>query len=376
MRVLFRVDAGLQIGSGHVARCLTLADVIEKQRGQATFVCRDHEGHLSEWIQSRGHEVRMLSSSADLHYTNDHQPDNHLPHAAWLGTSQPVDAAQTIDVIDNDSFDWLVIDHYAIDARWEKQLRTLIPRSLVIDDLADREHLSNVLLDQNFHPHPEDRYSNRVPTNCHLMLGPKFALLRPEFAEARSRANHSDEIRRLMIFMGGMDEHNVTSRVLRMLKHCDHVLPHEIHIVIGSANPHRDLLQRECDALQESTQHHTLLHVQVDDMASLMSRMDLAIASGGTNTWERCCLGIPTVTIAVAENQTEVSQQLDAMGVTTYLGNHHELDAPTLSTNLHQFLTNTNQHPRLRTASLDLVDGRGAERVIDCMKSVAIKQAA
>ncbi|MBD3768372.1 MAG: UDP-2,4-diacetamido-2,4,6-trideoxy-beta-L-altropyranose hydrolase, partial [Gammaproteobacteria bacterium] len=202
MRIAFRVDAALAIGTGHVMRCLTLAHELREQGANCVFICRQHQGHMAGLIQQRGFGCHLLALSETPYLP---QSDD-LAHAAWLGASWQQDAQQTLALL-AEPVDWMVVDHYAIDARWQASVKVGYQRLLVIDDLADREHLADVLLDQTYGRQVAD-YQSLVPQQCQLLLGSTYALLRPEFAQWREaslkRRKLQTNIQNILISMGGI----------------------------------------------------------------------------------------------------------------------------------------------------------------------------
>ncbi|MBK7901037.1 MAG: UDP-2,4-diacetamido-2,4,6-trideoxy-beta-L-altropyranose hydrolase [Betaproteobacteria bacterium] len=296
MRIAIRTDGAPQIGTGHLARCQSLADALAQRGAQVRFVCRHlPEGVADRW-QAAGYAVDLIDGSG--------QPDE-LEHSAWLGGAQSSDAARTCAALAEFAPDWLIVDHYALDARWERALRRLAPRIMVIDDLADRTHDCDLLLDQNLYGNMEARYEQLVSAATHLLLGPRYALLRPEFAAARGR-RHDGAVRRVLVFFGGFDVANQTGRVIALLQHA--VPPQvAVDVVIGSAHPHRASIEAA------STQCGYHCHVQTNRMAELMADADLAIGAGGTAVWERCCAGLPALVWPVAENQRiQIASAADA----------------------------------------------------------------
>ena len=179
MRVSFRVDASPQIGIGHYMRCLTLADELKKRGSHICFVTRHLPDHLREMLVKMEHELALLPTSQRCE-------TDELSHSHWLGTSQASDAEGTLQALGDGTWDWLVVDHYGLDARWELTLRTRVTRILVIDDLADREHDCELLLDQNFYEAMDTRYCGKVPKHCALLLGPRYALLSDEYRDRKS----------------------------------------------------------------------------------------------------------------------------------------------------------------------------------------------
>ncbi|SDF79793.1 UDP-2,4-diacetamido-2,4,6-trideoxy-beta-L-altropyranose hydrolase [Sporolituus thermophilus] len=318
MDIVFRTDSSREIGTGHVMRCLTLADALKEKGCRALFICRDFAGNIGGLVRAKGHEVVYLP-----HRQDEPDPDDRVFHAAWLGTSWQQDAEDTATVL-RERFDrpvdWLVVDHYGIDAKWEKTLRPYTRKIMVIDDLADRPHDCDLLLDQNLYENMEKRYDGLVPPGAIKLLGPKYALLRPEFYRARQSIRQRDgTVRRILVFFGGSDPTNETLKALKAIKMLDRP-DIAVDVVIGSSNLHKEEIAAFCRDMPQVT-----LHCQVDNMAELMANADLAIGAGGTTTWERCYLGLPTITIIIADNQAEVLTVLAQNGVIWNLGFCHSV---------------------------------------------------
>ncbi len=179
MRVVFRADASIQIGTGHVMRCLTLADALRERGVETLFICRDLAGFSAEMFVSRGHDIRMLAAPQGVRQATPNEP----VHAKWLEVSWEEDAKETGEILESvGEVDWLVVDHYALDFKWESLLYSNVSKIMVIDDLADRRHECDLLLDQNLYDNMNVRYQERTPAACKHILGPQFALLRSEFA--------------------------------------------------------------------------------------------------------------------------------------------------------------------------------------------------
>lgn len=308
LRIAFRTDASVQIGTGHVMRCLTLADALRMHGAECLFICRPHTGNLLDLIAQRGHRAVALPPLA----TDATLPQVGPAHAHWLGTGWASDAADTRQALGGEPVDWLVVDHYALDAQWEQALRPACQHLMVIDDLADRVHDCDLLLDQNLGRTAAD-YSSLLPGNATTLVGPQYALLRPEFARLRAESlarRASPQFKRLLITMGGVDKDNTTGSVLEALNTC--ILPPDLHItvVMGPHAPWLRQVQAQAIQMRCSTQ----VFVGVNDMARLMTDSDLAIGAAGSTSWERCCLGLPTIQLVLAENQKEAAAALAELG--------------------------------------------------------------
>lgn len=353
MKIVFRVDASLRIGSGHVVRCLTLAARLRLSGAEIQFLCRPLSGHMINFIAQQGYSVTELnapSSSAAEAPTDD--------YAAWLQVSVQQDADEVGAVLASASpCDWLVVDHYALDANWEKQMRSLAGRIAVIDDLANRPHDCDLLLDQNYYTDMPQRYQQLVPSGCRTLLGPSYALLRDEFVAQRARVRRRDgRVGNLLVFFGGVDQRNDTGRTLSALEQLERS-DIQVTVVIGRSNPHVEELTDYC----EQQEHITLL-VQTSNMAQLMCEADLAVGAGGTTTWERFCMGLPTLAWAVADNQRELLTDCSRLGA-LYLPNTAIPDKDCIALHLGALLDNPSLCAHMSEQAFQLVDGRGCERV-------------
>lgn len=291
-------------------RCLTLADALREQGAECQFLCRAHPGNLIGLIGQRGYHVHTIDGS----HIAAAEPTSTAPlrHASWLGVSQQQDAAACAKVLVKLCPDWLIVDHYALDAHWGRPLQAHCHKLMVIDDLADRTHHADLLLDQNL-GHTTDDYVSLVPTTCSLMIGPQYALLRPEFTRLRAyslaRRRHP-QLRRLLVSMGGIDKDNITAQVLQALEECglpDNVV---ITVIMGPTAPWVDQLRQQASRMRWTTEVIT----GTGEMARIMAESDLAIGAGGSTSWERCCLGLPAIVIALAENQYVIANALRSVG--------------------------------------------------------------
>ncbi len=332
-------------------RCLTLADALKHCGAQIRFISRHLPEHLRGMLAAKGHEFALLDT------TQDDATLDELEHAHWLGVSQAHDATDSIHVLSDMIWDWLFVDHYALDARWESALRPAVKKILAIDDIADRQHDCDVLLDQNFYSDMNCRYSGKVPTHCQLLLGPRYALLRDEFRLLHEQIKpRSGPIKRVLVFFGGVDADNYTGRAIEALS--DIGVPDlHVDVVIGAQHPCREQIKLTC------AQHGFLCHVQTSLMAELMEVADLAIGAGGSATWERCCLGLTTLTICVADNQRK--QIADAASECLLYA--PELEGDLISA-IRRHVIALMENGFLRQAifrnGIRAVDGRGVLRVI------------
>jgi UDP-2,4-diacetamido-2,4,6-trideoxy-beta-L-altropyranose hydrolase len=358
MRVAFRADASIQIGTGHVMRCLSLADALRNRGVQCRFICRTHQGHLRDYIAQNGHEIIELSLT-EVGFNTPAYP----AHAAWLGADWTTDAEQTGQVLGLQPADWLVVDHYALDRRWEQALKPHCQRIMVIDDLADRHHDCDLLLDQNLGRVAQD-YCSLLNAETELLIGPKYALLRPEFTQWRAlslkRRCAQPKLRNLLITMGGVDKDNATGKVLEALKGC--ALHHDVTItvIMGTYGPWIDTIKLQAAQLPWPTR----VLSGVSNMAQLMTQSDLAIGAAGSTSWERCCLGLPTIQVVLAENQKTIATSLDSVGAAVVV------DVDDLFHVLPQLLIEIVEGTGLQSMSSvarDVTDGSGSDIVADLL---------
>lgn len=354
MKVVFRVDASLEMGAGHVMRCLTLAHALQENGCDIGFICRQHKGNLIEKIRTDGFDVYELP----LPLLNT-KFDDKLSHASWLGVTQQQDADECAEFLRPVKADWLVVDHYALDEEWQSQLSSYYRKIMVIDDLADRRHQCDILLDQTF-GRKRDDYLAFVPPKCRLLLGSEYALLRPEFAKWRPYSlgrRKRSSFKKMLVSMGGMDIENFTTQALKSLEACK--LPNnvEVTVVMGESSPHLHSVA----SLVKKLTYNAQVSVDVRNMAEVMANSDVAIGASGSTTWERCCLGLPTVQLITARNQMTVAAHLKHAEVIQLVQSVEELPI-----GLQNLLENINNFV---TTSKDIIDGLGSGRVVNVLSN-------
>ena len=357
MRILFRVDASNRMGTGHLMRCLTLAEALRERGIETHFVCRAHPGNLIELLQRQAIAVTVLPESS-VPNNERHAED----YTAWLGVTQVEDAKQTIKALGGEMPDWLIVDHYGLDTAWEKILRPHVSKLMVIDDLADRRHDCDLLLNQNYTDAGDERYQGLVPENCRILLGPRFALLKPEYAlYHRTLRPRDGGVSRVLVFFGGADRRNMTALTIEALSAQDfaHL---EVDVVIGANNQHRASLER-----QITTRPLTNLHSPRPHLADLMAQADLAIGAGGSTTWERMCLGLPSLVMSTCENHRSVCDALVRADLIQHLDMVNSDRVTNLTEMIKEFKENPDRLLSLSTQNRLLVDGLGASRLAELL---------
>ena len=358
MFVTFRTDGSLQIGTGHVIRCLTLANALREKGAKCQFVCRDYQGHLMDNIRSHGFEVHKLPKP-DVKDSFD----SHLAHARWLGVDWLVDAQQTLWVLLGAQSDWLIVDHYALDYRWEFIMQQVCKRMMVIDDLADRQHFCDLLLDQNYGSSAQ-RYSGLISANCTQLHGPEFALIKPIYAQRRAKQGiRRDEIKKVFVYFGGgSDPLDLNGMAIRAFQDAA-LMNIDLDIVVGAGFSRIEELRATA-----AKRGRTRIHTQLSDLSELMINADLAVGAGGATTWERCCLGLPSIVISVAENQKSGCDALASDDLIQYLGCASETNIKMLREHVLQILAKPKRLRELSERSMRLVDGKGVTKVVEALE--------
>ena len=332
-------------------RCLTLADGLGKAGAQIRFVCRQLPVDSRQILAERGYELVVLEP------TPQEPLQLELEHSHWLATTQQQDARACREALSDRKWDWLIVDHYALDYRWENELRSSTRRFMVIDDLVDRKHDCDLLLDQTFNRRKEE-YRQWVPQQCVLLTGANYSLLRSEFKKMReyslSRRLVPPDLGKLLITLGGIDKDNITRELISELatsslpQHC------QITFLMGRNAPWLDSVRRQAEKLPWQTH----VKVAVHNIAELMAESDLAIGAAGSTAWERCCLGLPTILILLASNQKDIAERLDQAGSVVLIEAISEIPGT---------ISYLRKHPdkltELSRISSKITDGTGVEMV-------------
>jgi UDP-2,4-diacetamido-2,4,6-trideoxy-beta-L-altropyranose hydrolase len=333
MIILIRADATLEIGSGHVMRCAALGMRLMTRGALVHFVCVDLPERLADWLRERGFGLTVLSAT-DI--------------ADWRA-----DLAATCEVVRQVGHaDLLIVDHYGLERRWESGMRPYTRCILVIDDLADRDHDCDLLLDQNLHEDAEGRYMQRVPRGARQFLGPQYALLRAEFDEHGLDRARDGSVKRLLVFFGGTDSGNQSIKVIDALRALGSCAP-ESTIVLGPANPYRDAIHKSADNLPN-------VHVRdaTDQISMLMAQADLAIGTCGVAAWERCALGLPCLVVVTSENQREDAEILHRLGAVEHLGDADEVSAANWESALRRAMDDPHRIRSMALAAKEVMAGR------------------
>ena len=348
-RIYIRADAAHQIGVGHVMRTLTLALELKRLNCEVTFICRALPEYLAAKIERAGCELVRLSNSTDDNNDSD---------------IEALDAAEVLSWLKNDDRsypDWVIVDHYDLSEEWEAQFTQRGIRIMVIDDLPSRRHACEILLDQTLNCTFDD-YHDLVPMTCRLALGPKYALLRPEFRKTRQESIALREPRgfsKLLISLGGTDPDNVTSAVLESLLKLKSGVKFEIDVILGASSAHK----HHVGALVDDFAGKAKLYVGVENMALHMLQSDVAIGAAGSTSWERCCLGLPSLTLVLADNQLRIDKALQDWGASISLGDHKAQAFDQTLANALDVVSCYDIRSVMAAKASQVTDGLGANRV-------------
>ena len=352
---LIRADANETIGIGHVMRCLALAEWAYDRDLTAVLVTKFQHTFLQRKLENLGGKVIILTQSQEA-------CSSIYSHSLWLRGDELEDADQTILATKKFNFNHLrfvVVDHYALGAPWERKLRNIAP-VLAIDDLHDREHCCDYLLDQTLGRSIKE-YHPLCSSNTKFLLGPNYALLRKEFAATRRKPNRRSEANpKILISLGGTDQGNISHSI------CQHILQSEslknvsITIVTSSLNPN-------LKSLKFLTQEYLDLTLVVDSksMSELMASHDICIGAAGSTAWERCALALPTLMIVLADNQNEIAINLANSGAAINLGSSNSLNLQMISETLNSVIENEELYQLLSESAYKICDGAGCKRTLD-----------
>lgn len=359
--IFFRTDASFNIGTGHVMRCLTLAKELSLLGAQCQFISREHEGNIVKYIESSGFNCHLLPP------VYSKKDSDAVGYALWLGCSQQQDASESQAIIDKYKPDWLIVDHYGLDIDWESRIKASVGKMMVIDDLADRKHQCDLLLDQNLGRSSQD-YQTLIPAHCRQLYGPQFALLRPEFFQHREISlarRKTGKCESILITMGGIDKDNITLLILDALKHSNLPPGCHINVVMGAMAPGIAQVEKAAALMPCKTK----VLVGVNDMARLMAESDLAIGAAGSTAWERCALGMPTIMVVIAENQYVIAKQLEEKGACLVIWKPEQINetVPALLTGL---MTHKDTMLKLAQVCAEMTDGAGVRRVTEAMSNI------
>ncbi len=334
--LVFRADSGDTVGWGHTIRCFALAKKFQEKNFKISFIVKKYPNHISNFLEKQGF---------DIFYLNNKQ-------YYWKS-----DAKQTQKIIQKiGDVDFLIVDNYRLKIKWEKFLKPHVKKLIVIDDMTLRNHECDLLLDQNYYENIEKLYSKLIPKECRLLIGPKFALIRDEFYQKRKKRKKRDgEINRILVSFGGS---NYIDDIIKTMNGIKGLKNNKIKVDLLIPNLNKDdmKIQKLFSKFVNITIHHKNFN-----MSELMNQADLSIGAGGSSTWERCCLGLPSIVSIFAKNQLQLTEEMAKYGFVINLGMSKKISSQDYTDaikNLNKFILF-----QMSKNGLKLVDGKGTLRV-------------
>lgn len=359
MRVAIRCDASTKIGTGHLRRCLSLADALTALGAEPCFVLRRHDPVAERIMAPRRYPAIWLSPPSG----GPMPTADASAHADWAGVTEANDVSETIAALRAWAPEMIIVDHYAFGACWHMPIRNALHCIVIaVDDLGDRAIGADILLDANAAADHAVKYAGRLPGGTRTLFGPRFAALAPAYRSAPRYAFNAT-VHSIGIFMGGMDENDASGAALRTLRG-DIGFAGAIEIVTTATAPHANALARAC-----ATDGNAVLSVDLPDLSAFYARHDIQIGAGGTSSYERACIGVPTIAVVLAENQMTVVPVLDRLGLVRgatipgMSGTDLLTGVKDLASVATELIKQPNRRRELAERSRQLVDGRGAERV-------------
>jgi UDP-2,4-diacetamido-2,4,6-trideoxy-beta-L-altropyranose hydrolase len=369
MNFVFRVDSSVKMGIGHLMRCLTLAKTIREvfDNSNIIFISRKHPGNINDLILKNGYSLIELTYNDTSQKLSDAKIATEI-YEDWLGNTSVQDAQETAEAIKGITIDWLIVDSYGIDIVWEKHISPYTKQLMVIDDLANRNHFCDLLLDQNYSPNYLTRYKELVSPNCITFLGPEYALLNKEFTNSKKPKKKGNTIPRIFLFLSGSEETNfICYQILEALfvAFKDNI---EIDFVIGKGDSYRVVIEELVAKFQKATLHSDLPH-----LGNLMSQADIAIGSGGISTWERMFMGLPSIVISLADNQLPACHQLSEDGYIYYIGHRTFFDKNKMIQIIANLIDSPVERDKISLKCQSLVDGQGSFKIVNAMFNNVVK---
>lgn len=356
LRCLIRVDASRAIGTGHVWRCLVLAGQLRAMGIDVHFVCRALDGSLIQEIEAGGYVVHQLCAPQPTRIQATARDHSH-----WLEVSPHEDARETNGVLAQVRPHLLVVDHYAIGESWQAMIKgEWEGRLIVLDDLADRRHQADVLIEQSYHLGGEARYHNLVPPQCVTFCGPQFVFLNESIVRGFRHPvpSRSAMPQRLLVFFGGVDQSNQTGKAIEALRGISLSSLH-VDVVLGRSHPAIDYVTQQAAGLQGAE-----LHIAPVNFAELLCSADLCVGAGGVNAWERMFLQIPSIAVAIADNQVATLNDASCAGLVHYLGRDKEVSAKDLGEAINCLLQDPSARFRMQDAMQSLMRDRYDQRAM------------
>jgi len=344
--VVIRADASTEIGTGHIMRCLTLANLLRSYGCKIIFICQELSGDLCDFLEEKEFQVCRIAI--------DSQKNESLLQ---------LELSQVVNIINQSklTIDWLIVDHYKLDIKWESKIRPFVNKIMVIDDLANRVHDCDLLLDQNPYNNYQHRYQDLVSNSCLQLLGLDYLMLRSEFTSKSNLHKKQTAIaQNILITMGGTDSRNITCWLIEALEYVPISL--SIRIVVGAGCPHTNKIKL---AASKANLHEISVEQSVTNISELMLWSDLAICAGGFTTYELAFMGVPTIVISASATQLEAAIALHQLGITKFIGEFGNIPMSSIVSELSDMIFKSEKRVELSYIGKAKIDGYGVNRVVE-----------
>lgn len=350
MNIAIRVDSSFVIGSGHVIRCLILAEELKELGANIIFVCRDHQGNLISFIKEQNYTVYVLPMSNKNNALTDYKE--------WVGAPTLIDAKETIEGVLSlfDTIDVLIVDHYGIDCFWEREIRTYTKNITVIDDFANRSHNCDLIIDPVVESNLGCTRHPNLPDQCIRLFGPKYAFIGKSLHKWRHLKKIKTDRKTILLYLGRLDNFQVTRLVVQAFKNV--ATPHiQMKVIIPDINEQFASLK---ETVQESP--NITLNSYTKNLPEFLARASLVVGGCGITSFERIFLRTPSLGIIMADNQKLLAHQLQKHKVTNVIGTCSDIKITDLEFLLSKFCAGELELPTDATLK-NFIDGKGAERV-------------
>ena len=359
MKIGIRVDSSDLIGLGHVVRCIHLAKKLQQGGHIVFFISQRLTGSVPNLIVENGFQVYFINSGKKESII---LPINGFKSEfdPWLNGRQSIDALETEKIIKKCPLDLLIVDHYSIDAEWEKYLKGIVKSIIVIDDLANRKHCCELLIDQNYVHEYQKRYQPFVNSSCKTLLGPKYVIIGDEYLQYKNFDTEKSRVgNQLLIYFGGSDKFNFCDKAIQASL-ASQIPDLKIHVVVNSG---RSSTATICEKYKKNSR--IIIHEDLPTLAHLLKDVVCAIGAGGTTTYERCFMKVWSIVITIADNQIPVAKHMSENGYIEWLGHQSSVDINSITKCLVDRFEKLKNEPNSMLVGQKLIDGSGTSRIVN-----------
>jgi len=355
LKIAFRADGGINVGMGHIMRCLSLARAFRRNGHKVYFFSKLEAGIKK--VRQENFVVVLLPSVAK-------ETEGYF----YGNTTHLADEAQGMLVLLREyHIDLLIIDTYNVNKQYFLTLKPHVPQMVYIDDVKKFPYPADIVVNGNITGEylGYQKYNQKQV----LLLGPKYNMIRDEFAHMPFR-NIKGKAEELMITTGGTDPYNLTGKLLDMVQQEDEYRHMRFNVLVGSSFTNCDYLgnlsnhHENIVLYANSDMSHELPDIIHSEVSEIMLRSDLAISAGGSTLYELAACGTPALTVILADNQEGIVHKLDELGYVMNLGWYNQLNADLVLEKLRELIGNLQRRRKMSAKGQRLVDGKGSERIV------------